>query len=150
MQIPAAIVFGLLTDAAIWAFSWIDASTYLMRMVLCILTVVVTAAGVSLEVFGKAWMLAGEQTTAAIAEVTGLKFRNVKVGFDIFLVVISVIFSVIVFSSPFGQGDNIVIREGTLILALFTGLCMKFTDLAVKKIFGKILQKYSTWEDSAL
>ena len=140
MQIPAAIVFGLLTDAAIWAFSWIDASSYMMRMLLCVLTVIITAAGVSLEVLGKAWMLAGEQTTAAIAEVTKLQFSNVKVGFDIFLVATSIIFSFFVFNNPFGNGDNVVIREGTLILAVFTGLCMKFTDPLAKSIFGKYIE----------
>ncbi len=139
MQIPAALVFGVLTDLAIWAFGWVEASTYLARAILCILTVIVTALGVSLEVAGGAWMLAGEQTTAAIAQVSGLKFRNVKVGFDVFLVAISAIFSLIVFGNPFGDGSSVVIREGTLVLALFTGLCMKATDPIAEKVFGRIL-----------
>lgn len=144
MQIPAAVVFGILTDAAIMAFNWIDASSYIMRMALCVLTVVVTALGVSLEVIAKAWMLAGEQTTAAISQVTKISFSNVKVGFDVFLVLISAVFSIFVFRGPFGNGEDVVIREGTLILAIFTGLCMKITDPFVKKIFGSILSKYQS------
>lgn len=139
MQIPAALVFGFLTDAAIWAFDWIDVYTYLPRMVLCILTVVVTALGVSLEVMGNAWMLAGEQTTAALAEVTGKPFSQVKIAFDVFLVIISALFAWIVFRNPLGDGQNNVIREGTLILAVFTGLCMKLTDPLCGKIFGRML-----------
>lgn len=150
MQIPAAIVFGILTDAAIWAFDWIEGSSYLMRLTLCLLTVALTALGVSLEVFGGAWMLAGEQTTAAIAQVTKLRFANVKVGFDIFLVAISAIFAMLVFKSPFGNGGDIVIREGTLILAVFTGLLMRLTDPLVKFIFSSAIDRYDKKEDAAL
>ena len=57
MQIPAAIVFGLLTDASIWAFSWISAGTYAMQLLLMALSIVITALGISLEVKGNAWML---------------------------------------------------------------------------------------------
>jgi uncharacterized membrane protein YczE len=34
-----------------------------------------------------------------------------------------------------GDGENVVIREGTIILAFFTGLCMKITDPLVDRIF---------------
>ena len=57
MQIPAAIVFGLLTDASIWAFSWVSANTYAMQLILMALSIVITALGISLEVKGNAWML---------------------------------------------------------------------------------------------
>ena len=141
MQIPAAIVFGVLTDLAIWAFDWINVVTEAGRLLLCLLTVVVTALGVSMEVIGGAWMLAGEQTTAAISEVSGKPFSSVKIWFDVFLVVISALFALIVWRNPFGDGVNNVIREGTLILAIFTGLCMKVTDPLCMKLFGKFLGK---------
>lgn len=141
MQIPAAIVFGLITDLSIWAFDWIHVSTYAGRMLLCILTVLVTALGVSLEVLGNAWMLAGEQTTAAIAEVTKIRFSKAKVGFDVLLVILSAVFALLVFRNPLGNGEYNVIREGTLILAIFTGICMRFTDPIAKALFGKAVEK---------
>jgi len=139
MQIPAALVFGILTDVAIWAFGWVDASSYLARMFLCILTVLVTALGVSMEVAGGAWMLAGEQTTAALSILTKAKFSTVKVAFDVFLVLVSAAFAMVAFGNPLGDGASVVIREGTIILALFTGLCMKLTDPLVEKVFGRLL-----------
>lgn len=146
MQIPAAVVFGLLTDGAIaisdMIFSKLPTLTYTYKMGLCILTVIVTALGISLEVIGNAWMLAGEQTVAAISQTFKVKFNNAKIGFDIFLVILSGAFALIMFGNPWGKGDNMVIREGTLILALFTGLCMKLTDPIAKKLFGKLLSKY--------
>ena len=40
-----------------------------------------------------------------------------------------------------GNGTTVVIREGTLIQALLTGLCMKLTDPIVDRIFGNFSQK---------
>ena len=139
MQIPAAFVFGYLCDAAIWALQGLPAGTYALQMLWCLLTVVITAIGVRLEVIGNAWMLAGEKTTAVISEVTGWKFSNVKIGFDIALVALSAAFAWFVFGNLFGDGEQVVIREGTLILALCTGLCMKLTDPLVDRIFKPLL-----------
>lgn len=128
MQIPAAIVFGLLTDLAIWAFNWIEADTYSIRLLLMVLSIFLTALGISLEVAGKAWMLAAEMTNSAMSECFGIKFSNAKISFDIFLVAISALTAWICFGNLLGNGTETIIREGTLISALFTGLCIKFTD----------------------
>lgn len=140
MQIPAAIVFGLLTDAAIWAFSWVDASGYVMRLVLCVVSVAITALGVSLEVCGNSWMLAGEQTVAAIAEITKKPFGNMKIAFDISLMAFSMIFGFFAFGNVLGNGELMVVREGTLIQALLTGFLMKYTDPVCESVFGKAVK----------
>ncbi len=138
MQIPAAFVFGYLCDACIWILRDVQVTSYAMQMVFCILTVIVTAVGVKLEIAANAWMLAGEKTLVVISDVTGWKFSNIKVAFDIYLVVISALFAQLAFGVFSGDGVNIVIREGTLILAVFTGLCMKVTDPVMEKLLKKI------------
>lgn len=143
MQIAAAFVFGFLTDASIWALDWIDVTSYAGKASLMLLSCAVTAAGISIEVRAKAWMLAGEMTVAAIADVSGFRFRNVKIAFDSSLVVISAVISAIAFGSLLGKGDTVVIREGTLVSAILTGYLMKFLDPVTEKIFGKALDKYS-------
>jgi uncharacterized membrane protein YczE len=35
----------------------------------------------------------------------------------------------------------VVIREGTLILALLTGICMRFTDPLIDKLFGPLVPR---------
>lgn len=140
MQIPAAVVFGLLTDAAIWAFSWVDASGYAMRLVLCIVSVAITALGISLEVCGNSWMLAGEQTVAAISEITKKPFGNMKIAFDISLMAFSMIFGFFAFGNVLGNGELMVVREGTLIQALLTGFLMKYTDPVCGRVFGKAVK----------
>ncbi len=140
MQLPAAFVFGYLCDACIWLIQGIEVTSYAMQMVFCILTVIVTAIGVRMEIVGNAWMLAGEKIVAVISDVTGMKFNNVKIFFDIFLVVLSALFAQLVFGVLFGDGVHVVIREGTLILAVFTGLCMKVTDPWVDKFLHKVFK----------
>ena len=135
MQIVAAVVFGFLTDLSIWAFGWVSVSTYAGRLLLCLLSVAITALGISLEVMPQAWMVAGEQTVWAISEVGHFRFSSVKIVFDVVLVVVSAIFAYCVFRNPLGSHDYTVIREGTLIFAILTGLCMKLTDPLVKKLF---------------
>lgn len=142
MQIPAAIVFGLLTDLSIWAFSWIHPAGYIDRLILTIVAVAVTAAGLSIEVRSRAWMVAGEMTVATLAEVSGMKFRNVKIIFDVALVVIAAAISLIAFGNPLGSDDCAVIREGTVIFALLTGLLMKFTDPVTEKLIGKMIDSH--------
>lgn len=140
MQIPAAFVFGYLCDACIWLLKDISVTTYGMQMLFCILTVIVTAIGVRMEIVGNAWMLAGEKTAAVVSEVTMKSFSNVKIAFDVYLVVISALFAQLAFGVFSGDGSQIVIREGTLILALFTGLCMKVTDPWVDKFLRVVFR----------
>jgi uncharacterized membrane protein YczE len=141
MQIPAAFVFGYLCDAAIWAFDWLQVDSYETQMFLCILTILVTAIGVRLEVIGNAWMLAGEMTTVVLSDVTQTRFSTVKVLFDIFCVILSAAFAWFAFGYLTGNGSSVVIREGTLILAICTGLCMKLTDTVVDKVFRRFLER---------
>lgn len=134
MQIPAAFVFGYLCDLCIWLLRDVQVTTYGTQMLFCILTVIVTAIGVRLEIVGNAWMLAGEKTAVVMSEESGIKFSNFKVMFDVYLVAISALFGWLAFGCLSGDGANVVIREGTLVLAIFTGLCMKVTDPLVDKL----------------
>jgi len=141
LQLLAAFVFGYLCDFCIWIIKDVEVTSYLMRMVFCLLTVLLTAIGIRLEVIGNAWMLAGEKVVVVFSEVTGIKFSNAKIGEDVLLVVLSAVFAWICFGNPSGNGEHIVIREGTLILAVFTGLCMKLTDPLVDKVFKPLLHE---------
>lgn len=136
MQIPAAFVFGYLCDAAIWIFDAIDApaTRYWVQILLSVAAVVTTAVGIKIEVLGGAWMLAGDKTTAVLSEVTGRPFGTVKVIFDVSLVALTALFSWLFFGILTGNGSTVIIREGTLILAVLTGLCMRLTDPLVERL----------------
>ena len=141
LQLLAAFVFGYLCDAGIWLLRNVAVETYATRMVFCLVAVLVTAIGIRLEVLGNTWMLAGDKFVVVFSEVTGIKFSNAKVIVDVFFVIASALFAWFTFRSFFGNGEHVVIREGTVILAIFTGLCMKLTDPLVDKVFKPLLHE---------
>ena len=144
MQIPAAFVFGYMCDASIWLFDALSspATHYIVQILLSLLAVVLTAIGIKLEVVGDGWILAGDKTTAVLADVLRLPFSTVKVLFDVALVVLTALFAWVSFGLLTGNGSTVVIREGTLILALLTGICMRFTDPYVEKLFGPLVPRH--------
>lgn len=144
MQIPAAFVFGFLCDGAIMLFDALasPASTYWVQILLSLVAVVLTAIGIKLEVLGEGWILAGDMMTAVLSKVTRAPFSTVKVLFDLALVVVTAAFSYFAFGLLSGNGSTVVIREGTLILAFLTGLCMRVTDPLLDKIFGPLVPRH--------
>lgn len=140
MQIPAAFVFGYLCDAAIWIFdAGAPATRYGLQLLLSLAAVVTTAVGIKLEVLGGAWMLAGDKTVAVLAEESRRPFGTVKVLFDVGLVAGTALLAWLFFGVLTGNGNTVIIREGTLILAVLTGLCMRLTDPLIERIFKEIL-----------
>ena len=145
MQIPAAFVFGYLCDAAIWLFDSINApaTNYTVQILLSLAAVVITALGIKIEVLGRSWMLAGDMLTAVLADETKKPFGTVKVVFDVVLVAITALLAWLFFGLFTGNGSTVVIREGTIILAVLTGLCMRVTDPLLDKLFRPVTSTFS-------
>ena len=139
MQIPAAFVFGYLCDLFIWMFDAIlyPSTFYPVQILLCVATVLLNAIGIKLEVIGDGWILAGDKMVAVLADAFRLPYGTVKVLFDLAMVLFTVVFAYICFGLLTGNGSTVVIREGTLILALLTGICMRFTDPVMEKLFQR-------------
>lgn len=120
MQLPVAVFFGYLTDFGVWAARGIHCSTYWQQWIVCLIGILLVAAGVSLEVKAGVVVLAGEGVVLAICKVLPkIKFGYMKVGFDVTLVVIACILS-FTFTGHL-QG----VREGTVAAALLVGLIAK-------------------------
>lgn len=135
LQLLAAFLFGYLCDAAIWLCRGIPAGSYAVRLLWILASILLTAVGIRLEVIAGAWILAGDKLTGVLSDVLHAKFSNVKIAIDVFLVLLSAGFAWISFRCFTGDGTQVVIREGTLLLALLTGLCMKLTDPLVDRVF---------------
>jgi len=139
MQIPAAFVFGYLCDGAIWMLDALNspATDYWVQIGLSLLAVVLTAIGIKIEVMGNGWTLAGDMIVVVLASIARKNFSSVKVVFDVTLVALTALFAWLAFRNLTGNGFTVVIREGTLILAFLTGLCMKVTDPLMDKLLGR-------------
>lgn len=139
LQIVPILLFGYLVDGAVWLFDALSspATNYVIQILLCLAAVVLTAVGIVVEVAGQGWMLPADATLSLIVQRTGASFGTVKVIMDVTLVAITAILSYAFFSLLTGNGATVVIREGTLLQAILTGLCMKVTDPVISRIFGQ-------------
>lgn len=135
LQIPLSFLFGYFTDFGMWILSGIQPQAYWFRAVLVIAGTVVLGFGVSLSVMANVIMNSGEAFVKAVADTVQKEFGSVKIGFDIFCVVFSLMLSILFFNGKI-QGC----REGTIFAAVCTGLAVKcFCRLFAGKV-EKILK----------
>lgn len=135
LQIPLSFLFGLFTDFGMWCVSFIPVSNYAVQMILLFIGIIILAFGISLSVIANVIMNSGEALVKAISDKTHFEFGYVKVGFDIFCVISSVILSVIFFG-----GRIMGTREGTIISAVCTGIVIKFITKYIRTFVEKIIE----------
>ena len=119
LQLPVAFVFGFLIDLAMWVLAGLSPSGYLQQWGLCILGILLVGIGVDFEVSAKVVTLAGEGLVLALCQVLPIRFPAMKITFDVSLVALAVVLSLIF------TGHIAGIREGTVAAAVFVGLTAK-------------------------
>ena len=133
LQIPLSFLFGYFTDFGLWLVGFIPAESYIMRLVMVIIGIVILGFGVSLSVSANVIMNSGEAFVKAISDTTNKNFGNVKIAFDVSCVVLALILSLLFFDFTI-----VGTREGTIISALCTGLVVKLfrklTDEPVNRL----------------
>lgn len=134
IQIPLTFLFGYFTDFSMWCVSFIRVDTYIMQMLMVIIGVIVLGFGVAVSVISKAVMNSGEAIVQAISYKLNKNFGNVKIAVDVSLVALSIILSMIFFG-----GKIVGAREGTVILAVFTGIVVKVFSRTLTKPLDKLL-----------
>ena len=127
LQLPVALIFGWMTDIAVLLLGGIGAGTYMGRWLLCLVGIVLVALGVSAEVLAGVVTLAGEGLVLALCRVLPVKFGGMKVGFDLTLVVVSIVLGLA------AQGRVLGVREGTVAAALLVGLLSRQMCRAVAR-----------------
>lgn len=130
LQLPVALIFGTLTDFSVWLLRGVTYSSYPVQWVLCAIGIIFVAFGVSLEVAANVVTVAGEGLVLAICKAFPVKFGNMKVCFDVTLVIIAVLIGFI------SSGKLLGVREGTIAAAIFVG--------TLSKVFLKFLPKFTS------
>lgn len=134
LQFPAVILFGMMIDLAEYIIQGITLSSYFTQWILCILGIFLVALGVSIEVMADLVTTPGEGIVLAVCKISPIKFGNMKVIFDLTLVCISILLSLLFL----GHLDGV--REGTVAAAVLVGLIAKQTGKVMKKIEAVCLQ----------
>lgn len=132
-QLPVALIFGSLTDFSVWALQGITVSTYAARWVLCIIGILLVGVGVSFEVTANVVTLAGEGMVLAVCKVFPVPFGNAKIGFDVTLVVIASVLSLVFLGGLYG------VREGTVAAAFCVGLVSRQVNRPMRRFAARVL-----------
>ncbi len=121
VQFPITVVFSLAIDGAMWFLhvcvpeSW--SGTYLLSLMWIALGCLTLGVGISLQIIANVAMVTGEATVKLIAARLKVEFGYVKLGFDLTLVCVSVVTSLIF--TGFSEVEGV--REGTIVGALLVG-----------------------------
>lgn len=132
LQIPALLIFGIMIDFSQFLIKDITCSNYFQQWVICFLGIFLVGLGVSIEVMAKLVTTPGEGVVLAICQVFPVKFGNIKIVFDVALVLISIVTVLIYLGNLEG------VREGTLVAAL----CVGFIARQFNKPLKLFEQKY--------
>lgn len=126
LQIPIAFCFGLFIDFSMFMLSWLEPSAYVMQVTVLLIGCIILALGIALEVKANAAMMAGEYFVKTITRRFHGEFGYVKLGFDITLLTIACILSLVFLSDIQG------VREGTVVSALLVGPIVHFVSPAYR------------------
>lgn len=130
IQTVLAFVYGYLTNFSCWLFRGIEPQNYIQRFMLMAAGCVVLAIGIWIQFKGGVAMLPGEAMNRAISDVTGKRYENIKVLFDVLYIVISAAICLIFFKELKG------VREGSIIAAIVIGNLIKLINKGWNKLFS--------------
>ena len=134
IQTVLAFVYGYLTDFSCKLISGLQANTYIMQFALMILSCFVLGFGIWIQFKGGVAMLPGEAMNRAISEVTGKKYENIKIFFDVLYIVVAAAICFIFIGKLEG------VREGSIIAAVLIGNIIKLYNSLYNKLTRKKLQ----------
>ncbi len=131
IQTALAMLYGYLTDFSCGLISGISVSHYWQQMGLMLVSCVVLAFGIWMQFKGGVAMLPGEAMNRAISTVTGKKYENIKVFFDVLYIVVSAGICLIAF------GKLVGVREGSIIAAVAIGNIIRFFNRCFDRLTKK-------------
>lgn len=120
LQIPFSFVFGLFIDVNMAITNGITPPNYFASILILIVGCLIQATGVVLEVKPNVVMMSAEGFVKYASDRYNKEFGSLKRWFDITLVVLAILASLVMAHTVQG------VREGTVIAALFTGTIVTF------------------------
>lgn len=138
IQTVLAFVYGYLTNFSCVLIDGLKVNGYPMQLMYMIISCFVLALGIWIQFKGGVAMLPGEAMNRAISNVSGWKYENVKIIFDVLYILVSVTLCLIFIGKLEG------VREGSIIAAVVIGNIIKMYNRA----FDKLLKKHEKQADT--
>ena len=119
IQTVLAFVYGYLTNFAGYLIKGMNVEGYVWQLVCMFTGCFVLALGIWIQLKGNVAMLPGEAMNRAISEVTGKRYENIKIFFDVLYILISLVLGL----GFIGRLEGV--REGSIIAAVLIGSIIK-------------------------
>lgn len=127
IQVVLAFLYGYMTNFSCYLINRIEVGSYLVQFLFMILSCFVLAFGIWIQLMANVAMLPGEAMNRAISQVTGQKYENIKILFDILYILVSAVICLI------WIGELQGVREGSVIAAILVGTIIKWYNLLFEK-----------------
>lgn len=115
-QLPISILFGVMCDISLWLTEWVNPQNYLIAWIIVILSTMLVAFGIVLQLLGQIAFMPGEGLVKALnSKLTTLDFGACKQIVDWSLVLTAAAISWIT------MRDFVGVREGTIFAAFGIG-----------------------------
>ena len=131
IQTAVAFLYGYLTDFSCRILNGVQPAAYVARFAVMLVGCIVLALGIWIQYQGGVAMMPGEAMNRAISIVTGKRYENVKVFFDVLYILIATVICLVFL------GELAGVREGSVIAALLVGNIIKLYN----RIFEKVAKK---------
>lgn len=131
IQTVLAFAYGYMTDFSCWLIKGIKVDTYIEQLIYMLLSCIILAFGIWIQLKGAVAMLPGEAMNRAISMVTGKKYENVKIFFDVFYIILAAIICLVFIGRLEG------VREGSILAAIVVGNIIRFYNYIYSKIIKR-------------
>ena len=135
IQAVLALVYGYMTDFSCKLIDSMQPNTYLSQFFWMALGCFVLALGIWIQLKGGVAMLPGEAMNRTISQVSGKRYENIKILFDVLYIVAAAVISFITTGKLQG------VREGSIIAAVVVGNIIKLYNLIFNKLTKKSAKK---------
>ncbi len=131
IQTILAFIYGYLTDFSCWLIRDVPVAGYPAQFLFMLLGCIILAIGIWIQFKGGVAMLPGEAMNRAISKVTGKRYENVKIAFDILYIAVAAAICLIFLGQLKG------VREGGVIAAMAVGSIIKLLNRIYNRYCGK-------------
>ncbi len=119
IQTVLAFAYGYMTNFSVSLIKGLTVDTYPKQFACMIFSCFILGFGIWLQFKGGVAMLPGEAMNRAIGFVTGKKYENIKILFDVLYIAVSVVIGLVFLGGFKG------VREGSIIAAVLIGNIIK-------------------------
>lgn len=119
IQTVLAFAYGYMTNFSCRLIDGLVVDTYPMQFLCMIISCFILGLGIWIQFKGNVAMLPGEAMNRAISIVSGWRYENIKIFFDVLYIVISAVLGLLFLGGLKG------VREGSIIAAVLIGNIIK-------------------------